>query len=139
MKTKTILTIATLMCSLGFFIHTLDSAYALNPVGISTGSNPVFSRAGSVGNNSTNVTISHQTGQELMISDIFMHANSGWNLELTFSTSSGTVLGIYRTYGIDNMLPIQLKSPLRVPEGEDLILGISGSGVYTVSGYRVQP
>ena len=103
------------------------------------GGNPVFSYGTYTGSSSNSVNIPNQNGQELMVSDIFLHADSGYNLQLTLQTSSGTVLGVYRSYNISVTFETQLKSPLRVPAGEDLVIVPSGRGVYTISGYHSQP
>ena len=139
MRRHTTFGIAAIIFSVGFLIHALGSAHALSTVGVSLGANPVFSHADSVGSTATSVTIPNQSGHELMISDIFIHPNSGYNLQLTFQTSSGEVVGIYRSYNISVTLDTHLSSPLRIPAGEDLIIVPSGRGVYTISGYKAHP
>jgi len=139
MNSKTTFSILAMIVAFVTMTYDFDSAYALSPTAISTGSNPVFSHAASVGNSSNDVTIPHQSGQELMVSDIFLHANSGWTLQVTLKTSSGTVLGMFRSYDMSNVFSTQLKSPLRVPAGEDLIISTSGTGVYTISGFQSHP
>ena len=131
--------ISAILLSLGFVIHSLGEAYALQTPMVSLGSNPVFSKGAYIGSNPSNVTIAQQSGQEIMVSDIFIHADNGYNLQLTFQTSSGTVVGVYRSYNLSATLDVHLNTPLRVPEGEDLVIVPSGRGVYSFSGYRSQP
>ena len=139
MQAQKIFGIAAIILSTGFLLRSLEPAYAWNTSSISKGSNPVFSYGTYVGSSSNSITIPHQSGQELMVSDIFLHADNGYNLQVSIQTSSGTVLGVYRSYGLSMIVETQLKSPLRVPAGEDLVLVPSGRGVYTISGYHSQP
>ena len=138
MNWKQGLSIATIICSLGFLIRSFSPAHALNTPSVSQANNPVFS-SGAYVSSSSPVTISGQSGYELMVSDIFLHADSGYFLTMTLETSTGTVIGKYRTYSINTSININLSSPLRAPEGEDLIINVSGRGTYTVSGYKAHP
>ena len=138
MNWKQGISIAALIFSIGFFIRSLSPAQAFNTSGISYANNPTFSSGAYVSSPSP-VTISGQTGYELMVSDIFIHADSGYFLTMTLETSSGTVIGKYRTYGINTSINVQLSSPLRTPEGEDIIINVSGRGMYTISGYKAHP
>ena len=138
MNWKQGISIASIIFSLGFLIRSLSPAHALNASGISYANNPVFS-SGAYVSSSSPVTISGQSGYELMVSDIFLHADSGYFLTMTLETSTGTVIGRYRTYGRDTSINLNLSSPLRSPEGEDLIINISGRGTYTISGYKAHP
>ncbi len=138
MNWKQGISIATIIFSLGFLIRSFAPAHALSTTNISHANNPVFSYGAFVSSSSP-VTISGQSGYELMVSDIFLHADSGYFLTLTLETSTGTVIGKYRTYSINTNVNIQLSSPLRTPEGEDLIINVSGRGTYTVSGYKAHP
>ena len=138
MNWKQGISIAIIIFSLGFLIRSFAPAHALSTTNISHANNPVFSYGAFVSSSSP-VTISGQSGYELMVSDIFLHADSGYFLSLTLETSTGTVIGKYRTYSINTNVNIQLSSPLRTPEGEDLIINVSGRGTYTVSGYKAHP
>ena len=138
MNWKQGLSIAAIIFSLGFLIRSLSPAHALNTSSISHTNNPVFSRGAFISSSSP-VTISGQAGYELMVSDIFLHADSGYFITMTLETSTGTVIGKYRSYSINTSVNVQLSSPLRVPEGEDLIINVSGRGNYTISGYKAHP
>ena len=138
MNWKQGLSIAAIIFSLGFFVRSFAPAHALNGPSISQGNNPVFS-SGAYISSSSPVTISGQSGYELMVSDIFLHADSGYYLTMTLETSTGTVIGKYRTYSLNTSVNVQLNSPLRTPEGEDLIINVSGRGTYNISGYKAHP
>ena len=138
MNWKQGLSIAAIIFSLGFLIRSFAPAHALNTPNVSHANNPVFSYGAFISSSSP-VTISGQSGYELMVSDIFLHADSGYFLSMTLETSTGTVIGKYRTYSLNTSVNIQLNSPLRVPEGEDLIINGSGRGTYTISGYKAHP
>ena len=138
MNWKQGLSIATIIFSIGFLIRSFSPAHALNTPSVSHANNPVFS-AGAYVSSSSPVTISGQSGYELMVSDIFLHADSGYFLTMTLETSSGTVIGKYRTYSINTSINIRLNSPLRTPQGEDLIINVGGRGTYTISGYKAHP
>ena len=129
---------AAVIFSIGFLIRSFSPAHALNTPNISHNGNPVFSDGAYISTN-TQKTISGQSGFELMVSDVFLHADSGYFLTLSIETSSGTTIGTYRTYSINTAVNIQLNSPLRIPEGENLILKINGRGNYTISGYKAHP
>ena len=135
MNWKQLMSIATIIFSIGFLLRSFSPAHALNTPSISTGSNPVFSHGQYTSTNLSH-TISGQTGEELMVSDIFIHADSGYFFTVTLQTSSGTVLATYRSYTLTQLLDTHLISPIRVPEGEDLVITTSGRGMFTVSGYR---
>ena len=138
MNWKQGISIATIIFSIGFLIRSFSPAHALNTPNVSNANNPVFS-AGAYISSSSPVTISGQNGYELMVSDIFLHADSGYFLTMTLETSTGTVIGKYRTYSINTSVILNLNSPLRTPEGEDLIINVSGRGTYTISGYKAHP
>lgn len=130
--------VASIIFSIGFLIRSFAPAHALNTPSISQANNPVFSTGTYVSGN-TPVTISGQSGYELMVSDVFLHADSGYFLTLTLETSGGTTIGKYRAYSVNTTLDSHLNSPLRVPQGEDLIINVSGRGTYTLSGYKAHP
>ena len=138
MNWKKSISIATLIFSIGFLIRSFSPAHALNTANISHANNPVFS-SGAYISSASPITISGQSGYELMVSDIFLHADSGYFLTMTLETSTGTVIGKYRTYSINTSINISLNSPLRTPEGEDLVINVNGRGTYTISGYRAHP
>ena len=138
MNWKQGLSIASIIFSIGFLVRSFSPAHALNTPSVSQANNPVFS-TGTYTTVSTPVTISGQSGYELMVSDIFLHADSGYFLTLTLETSGGAVIGKYRTYSLNTTVDSHLYSPLRVPQGEDLIISASGRGTYTISGYKAHP
>ena len=129
---------AAIIFSIGFFVRSLSPAHALNTSIVSYAQNPVFSSGAYVSSPSP-ITVSGQSGYELMVSDIFLHADSGYFLTVTLETSTGSVIGKYRTYSINTSINLNLNSPLRVPEGEDLVINVSGRGTYTISGYKAHP
>ena len=138
MNWKQGLSIAAIIFSLGFLIRSFSPAHALSTSSVSHANNPFFSHGAYISSSSP-VTISGQSGYELMVSDVFLHADSGYFLTMTLETSTGSVIGKYRTYSINTSVNIQLNSPLRTPEGEDLIINVSGRGNYTISGYKAHP
>ena len=135
---KTILACAALVLSTAIFVDSIATAQAQQ--GVSFGQNPVFSRSGT---GSATFTIPNMTGQEMSITDITMTAQNSSALNVIIRTSTGTEIGRYRAENYHSYpaahIDSHLTSGLRVPQGEDLEVAVSGSGVYTISGQYVHP
>lgn len=137
---KNTMAIAALTLSSAVFIHSITPASARTGV-VSFGSNPVFSESGFT--TSTTLTLPAVSGQERIVTDIFLAAQPNYELEIILTTSGGKEIGRYKTWNYnsysDGGLDTHLKTGLRVPEGEELNVSVNGRGVYTFSGFLAHP
>lgn len=135
---KNILACSVLVLSGAVFVQSIATAQAQQ--GISFGQNPVFSKSG---NGSGTYVISNVSGQEMSVTDVTMTANSNYALQVLLRTSSGVEIGRYRAENYNSynapQIDTHLISGLRVPQGEDLEIVVSGTGTYTVAGQYVHP
>lgn len=136
---KNILACSALLLSGAVFVQSIATAQAQHGM-VSFGQNPVFSKSGS---GSGTYVISNVSGQEMSVTDITMTANSNYALQVLLRTSSGVEIGRYRTENYNSynapQIDAHLISGLRVPQGEDLEVVVSGTGTYTVAGQYVHP
>ena len=141
---KNMIAIASIIFASGYFIQSLPKAHARLGPSTSFGSNPVFSTAG-YANGSSPITINGQTGQDIILTDIFLSAQYSDSLELVLALSSnGQEVGRYKAWNYNNysgssIVDSHLISGLRVPAGDSLTVTLNGRGSYTLSGYYAQP
>ena len=140
---KNILSLSILILSLTTLVHALKPAHAQLGPSTSQGTNPLFSNGGYCGS-STSHTISAQSGQKILISDVIISAQYGDSLEIVFTTSGGSEVGRfkawnYQNYGGGSIIDTQLAGGIIVPEGEDLTISLNGRGTYTFSGRYTHP
>lgn len=140
---KNILATSVLLLSASVFLQSMGSARA-NQNSVSFGQNPIFSKGGQNGGTLTTHTISAVSGQEILVTDISISSQYNEYVSITFTTSSGNVIGHYRTWNYSNytgsgVLNTNLVSGLRAPEGEDVTVAINGIGSYTFSGTYIHP
>ena len=136
---KNILACSALFLSASVFVFSMATAQAQRGM-TSFGQNPVFSRAG---NGSGTHTVQHISGQEMSVTDVTLMAQHNYAMQVVLQTSSGTEIGRYRVENYNYLSAAQvdshLYSGLRVPQGEDLEIIVSGTGAYTISGQYVHP
>jgi len=140
---KTLLGISAVLCSMSVLVYSVSSARASLGPSVSMMSNPIFSSSAYATSNLSE-TISGQNGREIIITDVTISAQFNHDLEIVFTTSSGTEVGRYKTWNYSNyngpaIIDSHLESGLRVPEMEDLQVTVTGRGSYTYSGYYAQP
>ena len=137
---KNIFALCGLCLSSAVLINTLTPAFARTGV-VSLGSNTAYS----ISAFTTGVTESLPSvvGQERIMTDIYLSAQPGYDLEVIITTSGGAEIGRFKAWNYSSYpagpLNVSLESGLRVPEGESVTLNFNGRGVYTLSGYLAQP
>ncbi|MEC7986942.1 MAG: hypothetical protein VX278_17365 [Myxococcota bacterium] len=140
---KNILSLGVLVLASALFVHTLRPANAQLGPHISQGSNPIFS-VGGYSNSIATETVSAQSGQSILITDVIISAQYNDSLEMVLTTSGGAEVGRfkawnYQSYTGNGMINAQMVSGLMVPEGEELTVTMNGRGTYTFSGRYVAP
>ncbi len=140
---KNTLALSALITSLALLVHSIGSAHADLGPSISSGSNPVFSYGG-YSNGSAGQSLPAQSGQEYLVTDISISAQFNYELEIVFTTTSGSEIGRYKAWNYSNyssggIVDSHLISGLRVPENEGLNVTVNGYGAYTFSGRSVHP
>ena len=140
---RNLLAISGLLLSISVLLHSVGTASAgLGPVS-SFGSNPVFS-IGGYSSGSDSPVVPSQVGQEMVITDVTISAQYNHDLEIIFTTTSGSEIGRYKTWNYGNypsggIIDSHLKSGIRIAENDGLQITVYGSGSYTVSGFYAQP
>ena len=140
---KNLFGISAVLCSLSMLVYSLSTARASLGPAVSMMSNPIFSSS-AYSNGSVSDTMTGQSGTEIVITDVTISAQYNYDIEIVFTTTSGTEIGRYKTWNYSNYngpatVDSHLNSGLRVPENEGLQVQVNGYGSYTYSGYYAHP
>jgi hypothetical protein len=138
---KNLLGISLVVGSIALLVDSISSAKAsLGPM-VSSASNPIFSGSNYCSGNSS-ITITGQSGQEIIVTDVNISAQTNGQIEIVFtSLATGVEIGRYKTWNNSSsytgsaIIDTHLNSGLRVPANEDLLVSVNGNGSYTFSGY----
>ena len=137
---KNILALSGLCLSIAVCANAIAPAFARTGT-MSLGSNTAYSM--SAFTTDTTESLQPVVGQERIMTDIYLSAQPGYDLEVIITTSGGAEIGRFKAWNYSSYpagpLNVSLESGLRVPEGESVTLNFNGRGVYTLSGYLAQP
>jgi len=137
---KNILALSALILSISMLLRSVPFAEARTGT-LSLGFNTAYSISDFT--TGTAETLSAVSGQDRIISDVYLSAQPGHELEAIFTTTSGQEIGrfkVWNHYSYSNgAIHNTFESGLRVPAGEDVTITINGRGVYTISGFLAQP
>jgi len=142
---KNLVGTSLVIVSIAFLVDSISSAKASLGPAVSSAANPIFSGSDYCSSNSS-MSIAGQSGQEIIVTDVTISAQTGQQIEIVFtSAATGVEIGRYKTWNIGNawtgsaIIDTHLNSGLRLPTSEDLLVSVNGNGSYTFSGYYAHP